>query len=99
MLADAFDLGVKHVGTNIAFHQILGQGIDYQYDGKTYHFDKRVIEDYDRTISALSGKGMTVTAIILNGWNDATPDLIYPGTKKSSKAFYYLFNAATEAGF
>lgn len=37
MLADAFDLGVKHVGTNIAFHQILGQGIDYQYDGKTYH--------------------------------------------------------------
>ena len=87
------------MGTNIAFHQILGQGIDYQYDGKTYHFDKRVIEDYDRTISALSGKGMTVTAIILNGWNDATPDLIYPGTKKSSKAFYYLFNAATEAGF
>lgn len=99
MLADAFELGVKHVGTNIAFHQILGQGIDYQYDGKTYHFDKRVIEDYDRTISALSGKGMTVTAIILNGWNDATPDLIYPGTKKSSNAFYYLFNAATEAGF
>ncbi len=99
MLADAFDLGVKHVGTNIAFHQILGEGIDYQYDGKTYHFDKRVMEDYDRTISALSGKGMTVTAIILNGWNDATPDLIYPGTKKSSKAFYYLFNTATENGF
>ncbi|RGZ00949.1 DUF5722 domain-containing protein [Clostridium sp. AM58-1XD] len=99
MLSDAFDLGVKHVGTNIAFHQILGEGIDFTYDGKTYHFNKGVIEDYDRTISALSGKGMTVTAIILNGWNDATPDLIYPGTKKSSNAFYYLFNAATEKGF
>lgn len=99
MLQDAFDLGVKNVGTNIAFHQILGKGIDYEYDGKMYHFNKPVIEDYDRTISALSGKGMTVTAIILNGWNPATPDLIYPGTKKSSKAFYYLFNAATQAGF
>ena len=99
MLDDAFDLGVKHVTTNIAFSQIMGTGIDYEYDGKTYHFNKAIVEDYDRTISALSGKGMTVTAIILNGWNDATPDLIYPGTKKSSKAFYYLFNAATEAGF
>lgn len=98
MLGDAFELGVKHVATNISFHQILGQGIDYQYDGKTYHFDKNVIESYDSTISALSGKGMTVTAIILNGWNDATPDLIYPGTKKSSKAFYYMFNTATQNG-
>lgn len=99
MLSDAFDLGVKHVATNIAFHQILGEGIDYEFEGTTYHFNKAVIEDYDRTISALSGKGMTVTAIILNGWNDATPDLIYPGTEKSSNAFYYLFNVATEKGF
>ena len=98
MLGDAFELGVKHVATNISFHQILGQGIDYQYDGKTYHFDANVIKGYDDTISALSGKGMTVTAIILNGWNPSTPDLIYPGTKKSSNAFYYLFNTATPKG-
>jgi hypothetical protein len=99
MLADAFDLGVKHVAVNIAFHQILGQGIDYQFEGKTYHFDKNIIAGYDKTISAFSGKGMTVTAIILNGWNDNTPNLIYPGTKKSSTAFYYLFNTATKEGF
>lgn len=99
MLEDAFDLGVKHVGTNIAFHQILGSGIDYTYDGKTYHFSKDVIAQYDKIISALSGKGMTVTAIVLNGWNDATPDLIYPGTVKSSNAFYYLFNVATKEGY
>ena len=98
MLGDAFELGVKHVATNISFHQILGEGIDYQYDGKTYHFDKNIIAGYDETISALSGKGMTVTAIILNGWNDATPNLLYPGTKKSSTAFYYMFNAATPEG-
>lgn len=98
MLADAFDLGVKHVATNISFHQILGEGIDYKYDGKTYHFDKNVIKSYDDTISALSGKGMTVTAIILNGWNDAQPNLLYPGTKKSATAFYYMFNVATPEG-
>lgn len=98
MLSDAFDLGVKHVATNISFHQILGQGIEYQYDGKTYHFDKNVMQSYDETISALSGKGMMVTAIILNGWSDSAPDLIYPGTQKNSNAFYYMFNAKTENG-
>lgn len=98
MLGDAFELGVKHVATNISFSQILGEGIDYQYDGKTYHFDKNIIAGYDQTISALSGKGMTVTAIILNGWNDAAPNLIYPGTKKNDNAFYYMFNSATQEG-
>ena len=98
MLADAFDLGVKHVATNIAFSQIMGTGIDYVYDGKTYHFNKTIMEDYDKIISALSGKSMTVTAIILNDWNDNTPDLVYPGTQKSSSANYYMFNAATQAG-
>lgn len=99
MLADAQELGVKHVGINIAFHQILGAGIDYEYDGKTYHFNKDVIASYDKTISALHRKDMLVTAVILNGWNDATPDLLYPGTKKDGNSFYYMFNAATEAGF
>lgn len=99
MLDDAFDLGVKHVTTNIAFSQIMGTGIEYKYDGKVYHFNKAVVDAYDRTISALSGKGMTVTVIILNDWNVNTPDLIYPGTTKSSNAFYYMFNAQTQAGF
>ena len=97
MLSDAFDLGVKHVTTNIAFSQIMGTGIDYQYDGKTYHFNKGVVDAYDKTISALSNKGMTVTVILLNDWNPNTPDLVYPGTQKNSNAFYYMFNAETEA--
>lgn len=99
MLSDAFDLGVKHVTTNIAFSQIMGTGIEYQYDGKTYHFNKGVVDAYDKTISALSNKGMTVTVILLNDWNPNTPDLVYPGTQKNSNAFYYMFNAETEAGF
>lgn len=99
MLADAFELGVKHASTNIAFSQLVGTGIEYTYDGKVYHFNKAVVDDYDKTISAMSGKGMTVTAIILNDWNPAQPQLVYPGTKKASNAFYYMFNAATQEGF
>lgn len=99
MLDDALELGAKHVATNIAFHQILGTGIDYEYDGKTYHFSKEAIERYDKTISALSGKSMTVTAIILNGYNQAEPDLFHPGTKKQKNVFYYMFNTQTKEGF
>lgn len=99
MLADAFELGVKHVGTNIAFHQILGEGIDFEYDGKTYHFSKPVIESYDKTISALSGKSMTVTAIILNGYNPTEPDLFHKGAVKKDDIFYYMFNVDSKEGF
>ena len=90
---------MKHSSVNIAFHQILGDGIDYEYDGKTYHFNKAVIESYDETISAMSNKDITVTAIILNGWNPATPDLIVPGTTQKSNVFYYMPNVQTQAGF
>ena len=99
MLADAFELGVKHVIVNFSFEQILGSGIDYTYDGKTYHFNKHLLEQYDETISRMSEKGMLVTAVILNGWNPNHPELIYPGVEKTSSAYYYAFNAATKEGY
>lgn len=99
MLADAMDLGVKHAGTDILFQQILGTGIDYVYDGKTYHFSKAVMEEYDRTISAMSAKSINITAVILNGWSDAAPQLHYPGTQQNSDAYHYMFNVATREGY
>ena len=54
------------------------------------------MDDYDRTISALSNKGMTVTVIILNDWNPNRSDLIYPGTKKSSNAFIICSTGQTK---
>jgi len=98
MTADALELGVRNTSINIAFHQILGQGIDYQYDGKTYHFNKELIEEYDRIMSSMSSKNLVVTAIILNGWNDNTPQLFLPGVGKKEGANYYNFNAATPEG-
>lgn len=99
MLDDAMDLGVKHAGTDILFQQILGSGIDYVYDGKTYHFSSAVMAEYDKTISALYGKGINVTAVILNGWSDAAPELHYPGTKKNAQANHYMFNVVTKQGY
>lgn len=101
MVADAFELGVNHVIVNIPFHHILGEGINYEYDGKTYSFNKALMEQYDQTIRRMSEKSMTVTAVILNGWNDNTPQLIYPGVKKQpeNQVFYYGFNASTKEGY
>lgn len=101
MVADAFELGVNHVIVNIPFHHILGQGISYEYDGKTYSFNKELMETYDNTIRRMSEKNMTVTAVILNGWNDNTPQLLYPGVKKqpANQVFYYGFNASTKEGY
>ena len=100
MLDDAFYLGVKHVNVNFNFAHITnGTGINYTYEGKTYQFDAAQIAEYDKTISAFSNKSMVVTAIILNGWNERMPELVYPGVKKSSSAFYYGFNTSTKEGY
>lgn len=99
MLADAMELGVKHAGTDILFQQILGTGIDYNYNGKTYHFSKEVMAEYDRTISSMSAKSINITAVILNGWSDAAPDLHYPGSQQNADAYHYMFNVATREGY
>lgn len=101
MVADAFELGVNHVIVNIPFNHILGNGIDYEYDGKTYHFDKDVLAVYDDTIRRMSEKNMTVTAVLLNGWSDSTPQLYYPGVTRqpANVATYYGFHVATEPGY
>lgn len=101
MIADAFELGVNHVIVNIPFSHILGEGIDYNYDGKTYHFSSEVLSVYDDTIRRMSEKNMTITAVLLNDWNNQTPQLYYPGVKRQPQATanYYGFHVATEDGF
>lgn len=101
MIADAFELGVNHVIVNIPFSHILGSGIDYTYDGRTYHFSSDVLAVYDDTIRRMSEKNMTVTAVLLNDWNNATPQLYYPGVTRqpAGMANYYGFHVATEEGF
>ena len=99
MLGDALNLGVKHTTVNIPYHQLVGGNLKYKYNGKTYNFNGDLIKDYDKMISAFSAKGIVVTAILLNGWNDSYPELHEAGLAKRKEAFYYGFNVSTEQGY
>ena len=99
MLGDAMELGVKHTTINIPYHHIIGGNLKYRHDGKDYYFNEELIASYDKMISSFSNKGIIVTAILLNGWNDAHPELHEAGLAKSSSAFYYGFNVSTPEGY
>ena len=99
MLGDAMELGVKHTTINIPYHHIIGGNLKYHYNGKDYYFNEELIASYDKMISSFSNNGIIVTAILLNGWNDAHPELHEAGLAKSSSAFYYGFNVSTPEGY
>ena len=99
MLGDAMELGVKHTTINIPYHHIIGGNLKYHYNGKDYYFNEELIASYDKMISSFSNKGIIVTAILLNGWTDAHPELHEAGLAKSSSAFYYGFNVSTPEGY
>ena len=99
MLGDAMELGVKHTTINIPYHHIIGGNLKYRYNGKDYYFNEELIASSDKMISSFSHKGIIVTAILLNGWNDAHPELHEAGLAKSSSAFYYGFNVSTPEGY
>ena len=100
------DLDVKYAIYNIPLSHILGETthealptITYEYEGKTYKFNGASINGYDNLFSYLTKSGMNSTAIILNDWNDACPELIHPMSRdKEAGAYYYAFNTADEEG-
>lgn len=99
MIQDAMQLGVKHTTINIPYHHMIGGNLAYRYNGKTYYFNEDLIGSYDKMISSFSNKGIIVTAILLNGWNETHPELHEAGLAKSSAANYYGFNVSTKEGF
>ncbi len=100
------DLGVKHAIYNIPLSHIMGETTDptfptitYTYKGRNYAFNGAAINGYDGLFTYLSDMGMTATAVVLNDWNEAFPELIHPDAKnQESGAYYYMFNAAGEEG-
>lgn len=99
------DLGVKQAAYNIPVARILGPTsnsayptIHYTYNGKTYAFNGQVIAEYDIVFGTLTAKGITTTAIILNNYSSAYPQLIHPKARSGGSAPYYMFNGAEESG-
>lgn len=102
--AELEDLGVKHAIYNIPLSRILGSTsnenyptVYYTYNGKNYAFNGQIISEYDYVFSALSRKGITTTAVILNDMSAYTA-LIHPLARSGGRAPYYAFNAADSDG-
>ena len=100
------DLGVKHASYNIPVSRILGQSTDgihptihYSYHGKNYSFNGQVMSEYDLVFGILSGKGIEITAILLNDFAPSYSQLIHPLARSGlGSAPYYAFNASDEEG-
>ena len=99
------DLGVKHAAYNIPLSRIIGNTsnayyptVYYTYNGKTYAFNGQIVAEYDYIFSALTQKGITTTAIILNDMSPQTMTLIHPKSRSGGSAPYYAFNAADSDG-
>lgn len=100
------DLNVKHTIYNIPLSHIMGETTDetfptitYTYRGRNYAFNGAAINGYDGLFTYLSDQGMTATAVVLNDWNEAFPELIHPeAVNQESGAYYYMFNASQPDG-
>ncbi len=100
------DLDVKYAIYNIPLSHIVGETANevfptilYEYRGKTYKFNGASINGYDHLFTYLTENGMNSTAIILNDWNEAYPELIHPLSRNNEAgAYYYAFNTAEEEG-
>ena len=92
------DLGVQQATYNLLLGRITtGGGIDYQYNGKTWHFNAQVVSEYDTVARRLNDQGIQVTFIVLNDLG-ADPTLIHPLARDGVAANYYALNAADQAG-
>ena len=100
------DLDVKYAIYNIPLSHILGETsnadlptITYEYKGKEYKFNGASIKGYDNLFKYLTDSGMNSTAIVLNDWNDAYPELIHPMARnKEAGAYYYALNTSDKEG-
>ena len=83
MVHDAINLGVKHAALNVNLGSFLwcepveGDTIPYEFDGETFYFRKKVVEQNDARVRELTDAGVIITYILLNShvWGGvATPD-------------------------
>ncbi|MBR1641197.1 MAG: hypothetical protein IJ683_02595 [Butyrivibrio sp.] len=100
-ISELQDLGCEYATYNIPLSLILttSGGISYSYGGVTYHFNERIINDYDTLFKRLNNMGIDVAAIVLNNAStSAFPEITHPSARSGSTAPYYMFNASDESG-
>ena len=85
MVHDAINLGVKHAALNVNLGSFLwcrpieGDTIPFEFDGETFYFRKKVVEQNDARVKELTDAGVIITYILLNshtwGWIQTPDDL------------------------
>lgn len=92
------DLGVSQISYNMPIGAIAnGSGITYKYRGKTYQFNKELIDQYDYLVPLMNKQKIGITMILLN---DLTPSesLVHPLSRDNDEAHYYAFNVSEKEG-
>ncbi|WP_408070420.1 DUF5722 domain-containing protein [Butyrivibrio sp. JL13D10] len=102
-LNEVGDLGVNYATYNIPLNRLLASGAEgsvaYTYNGVTYYFNGRILQEYDYLFTNLNSKGVDIAAIILNDVSPSTfPEVTHPNARGGSTAPYYMFNASDESG-
>lgn len=101
-----YDLNCKRIVYNIPLSFIVGESdndecptIDFDYDGKTYHFNGYLCAGFDDLFSKMTAEGYYSTAIILNDWNKKNLELIHPlARRKTGLSMFYAMNTEEEEG-
>jgi len=101
-----YDLDVERIVFNIPLSLLIGETespecptVDFNYNGKTYHFNGYRLAGYDSLFKYLTEKGYYSTAIILNDWNKKYPEIMHPQSRRrTGRSMYYAFNTEEEDG-
>lgn len=100
------DLGLSQAIYNLPLSQFIGESsdpnlptIEFQYDDTIYKFNTSTVTAYDGLFRYLQSNDIYSTAIILNDWNEANPEIIHPLSREKTKSsLYYAFNTSDEEG-
>lgn len=98
---EAVELGVQQAAYNINISDVVGGdgGVEYIYNGKTYHFDSSHLSQYDHAIRTSTEQGMGMTIVLLNPHSPGEEFLLSPSSRdKIGIAPYYMMNTSEDTG-
>lgn len=97
------ELGIQQVVYNMNLDDICSVAsvpgaIPFQYNGQTYYFDSKAIQDYDGAVKTFNRYGIQVTMVLLNnGKGQYSGELIHPAAREGDWVGYAL-NVADASG-
>lgn len=98
------DLGISQVVYNMYLDDICADAsvlgaVPFEYNGKTYYFDGKMLEKYDSTLRSFNKFGMQITMVLLNGGKGRyAQELLHPLARDGAECPGYALNVAEPSG-